>query len=87
MNCLENTKKLNKTTGKCDDKHHYKTIIEELMVSKLEGCTNNSPITPNPSVSTKNISARKSLQKFSEKLDVKHRTAVCRLGTPKAKRN
>ena len=33
----------------------------------------------NPSVSTKNPSARKLFRKISETLDVKHKTAVCRL--------
>ena len=55
------------------------------MFSIPEGCTNNSPKTPNPSVSTKNPSARKSLCQFPEKLDVKHNTSVRRFGASKAK--
>ena len=43
-------------------------------------------MTPNPSVSTKNPSARKSLFQFTYTLDVKHNTAVCRFGVAKEKR-
>ena len=71
-------KKLYKNAGKCDDKHQYKAVIEAAMVSTPEGCTNNSPIKPNPYVCTKDPSARKPLRQFSETLDVNHKTAVCR---------
>ena len=57
--CLKNTKNLYKTAGKCDDQNQYKTIIEAAMVSTPEGCTNYSPMTPNPSVCTENTSERK----------------------------
>ena len=60
-------------------------MIEAAMVSTPEGCTNNSLMTPNPYVSTKNTSARKSLRQFLDILDVKHNTDVCRLGAAKAK--
>ena len=83
--CLENIKKLYKTAGKCDNQHHYKAILESAMVSTPEGSTDNSLMTPNPSVSNKNPSAIKSLHQFSETLDVKHKTAVRRLGAAKAK--
>ena len=56
------------------------------MVSTPEGCTNNSLITPNPSVSTKNPNARKPLRKFTEALYVKHKTAVRKFGASKSKR-
>ena len=56
------------------------------MVSTPEGYTKNIPITPKPYVSTKNNSSRKSLPQFTEKLDVKHKTAVRRFGAAKAKR-
>ena len=55
------------------------------MVSTPEGYNINIPMTPNQYDSTKNPSARKSLRQFSETLDVKHNTAVCRLGTAKSK--
>ena len=51
--CLENTKKLYKTAGKCDYEQQNKVMIEVEMVSTPEGCTNNSPMTPIPSASTK----------------------------------
>ena len=57
--CLENTKKLLKTAGKCDDQQQYKVILDIEMVSTIEGCTNDSPMTPNPYVYTKKIRAIK----------------------------
>ena len=54
------------------------------MVSTPEGCTDNSPMTPNPSVSNKHPSARKSLHQFSDTLYVKHKTAVRMFGTAKS---
>ena len=42
-------------------------------------------MTPNSSEPTKNPRASESLCQFSESLDVKHNTAVCRLGKVKAK--
>ena len=55
------------------------------MVSTPEVCTNKSSITTNPFVSTKDPSEKKPLHQLSETLDVKHKTAVCRLGTSKEK--
>ena len=83
---LENIKKLYITAGKYDDKQKYKAMIEALMVSKPEGCTNNIPTTPNPYLLTKNPSVRKLLPQFTETLNVKHNTAVQRFGEAKAKR-
>ena len=77
---LENTNRLYKDTGKCDDQQQYKDILEAEMVSTTEWCTDNSPMTSNPYVSTKNPSERKPQRQFSETLDVKHKTSVCRLG-------
>ena len=82
--CLENINKLYKISGKRDDKHQYKAMIEASMVSKTKECTDNSPLTPNPYVSTKNYSARKLIHQFSKILDVKHKTAVRRIGASKA---
>ena len=42
-------------------------------------------MTHNSYVSTKNTSARKSLHKFSETIDVKHKTAIRSLGAAKEK--
>ena len=55
------TKKVYKTAGKCEDQQQYKAMIEAVMVSTPEGCTDDSQMTPNPYVFTKNASARKSL--------------------------
>ena len=54
------------------------------MVSTPERCTNNSPITPNPSVPTKKPSARKPLRQFTDTLDDKHKTSVHGFGAVKA---
>ena len=43
-------------------------------------------MTPNPSMSTKNPSARKPICQFTETLDVKHKNNVCRFGVAKEKR-
>ena len=56
------------------------------MVSIPEGCTYNVLLTPNPSVSIKNTSARKPLCHFTDILDVKHKTAVCSFVAAKEKR-
>ena len=56
------------------------------MVSTPEGCTKNSPMETNPSVSTKNNIAIKPLHLFSKKLNVKHNTALRRLGASEGKR-
>ena len=44
-------------------------------------------MTPNPPVSNKNHSARKSLSQFEETSYVKHKTDVCRFDTGKENRN
>ena len=54
-------------------------IIEAAMVSTPEGFTNSSTMAPNLYVYNKKPSAIKSLRKFIETLDVKHKTAVHRL--------
>ena len=54
------------------------------MFSTREGCNVNSPMTHNPSVSTKNPNARKSTCQFSETFDIKHKTDVYMLIAAKA---
>ena len=71
--------------GKCDDQHQYKEMIEEDIFSTTEVCNNSGPMTPKPYVSTKKPGVRKLLRQFSETLDVKYMTGVCRLVTAKAK--
>ena len=78
--CLKNIKK---TSCKCDDQQQYKTILEAVMVSTTEGCTDNSPMTPNQYYPTKKPIERKVLRQFSEALYVKHKTDVHRLGVAK----
>ena len=56
------------------------------MISTPEVCTDNSMMTPNPYMFTKNHSVRKFLHQFSKILDAKNKTAVHRIGAAKAKR-
>ena len=58
-------------------------MIEAALVSKPEGCTGNSTMTPNPYVSNKKHSARKPIRQFTDILDVKLKTAVCGFGAAK----
>ena len=57
------------------------------MFYTLEGFTHKIPMSPVPLVTVKNPSARKSLHKFTELLDVKKETSVRQLGATKFKRN
>ena len=41
---LKNTKKLYKSSGKCDYEQNYKAIIEAAMVTTTEVCNVNIPI-------------------------------------------
>ena len=77
--CLENIKKLYKSAGKCDDQNQQKEIIEAAMVSNTEGFTDNSPISSGSYVTVKQPNTWKTLCQFSETLDIKPNTAVCRL--------
>ena len=56
------------------------------MVSTPEGFTYNSPMSSGPSVTEKQHNVRKSLRQFSETLDVKPNTDVCRLCADISKR-
>ena len=56
--CLENINKLYTFTGKCDDQHNYKAIIEVEMVSTTDRFNNNSTISPGTSVPVRNTIAR-----------------------------
>ena len=84
--CLENIKKLYKSTVKYDDQQQYKAILEEEIVSTPEWFTDNIPMAPGPYVTIKNPSSSKSLRQFFEVLDTKQNTAVHRLGADKSKR-
>ena len=80
------SQKLHKQAGKCDDHKLFKDIIEVAMVSTPEGFTNNSTIYPMTSTPVKKPSARKPLCLFTNILDVKKKSATCRVGAAKSKR-
>ena len=82
---LENINKLYRYAGECDNQNQYKAILEAAMVSTTERFTENSPMSPGPSVNVKNPSARKSPRKFTEILDVKKKASVQRLCADKSK--
>ena len=81
---LENIKKLYKHAGTYEYQEQYKAIIETALVSTPARCTNNSPMTPNPSVYNKKHSARKPLWQFTDTFGVKHKNDVCRFCSAKA---
>ena len=60
-------------------------MIEVALVSTPELFTKNSQIRKNPSVSSKNTGAKRSLRKFIETLDFKHKTAVRRFSAANKK--
>ena len=55
------------------------------MVSNTEGFTDNSQISPGPSMTDKKPIIKKSLHQFYELLNVKQKTAIHRLGAAKSK--
>ena len=75
---LGKIKKLYKSAGKCDNQQKYTYIIESAIVYTPEGLTGNSPMPPGPYIYVKN-KLNKISPEISESLDVKHKTAVCRL--------
>ena len=76
--------KVCKSSGICDDKYYYKTILWAATVSTPKVFTDNSPLSPGPYVTVKNPSAKKSIRPFSEVLDVKQETDFWRLGAAKS---
>ena len=79
----ENIKKLCKYDGKWYYQQEYKTIIKAAMLSNPEGINGNIPMSPGPYMTFKKTSSRKTLNQFSEVLDVKQKTSVRRLGADK----
>ena len=63
----------------------FKAIIEVSMVSTTERFTDNSPMSPRTPIIVKKCIARESLRLLTEVLDVKKKTAVCRIGAAKSK--
>ena len=74
--CLENIKKLYTSVVKYDDQHQYKAIIEAALVSTTDIFTDNNPMSPEPSITVRNPSARKPIRLFTEVLYVKKKTGV-----------
>ena len=72
--------------GECDNQQKYKTIIEAAMVYTPDGLTGNSLMSSGLYVPVKQYNTKKSLRPFSEKLNVKPKTAVCKLCATKSKR-
>ena len=83
---LQNINKLYKHSGKCDDQQQLKDILEDAVVSITEGLINNSPIYPMTPALVKKPSAIKSLCLFTNILDVKKKTDICRVGATKLRR-
>ena len=69
--CLENIKKLYKSSVKYDDQHKSKAILELAMVSTPEMSTDNSMMSPDHYVIIKNPNTIISLCLFTEVWDVK----------------
>ena len=84
--CLENIKKLYKSTGKCDYQQQYNAIIEAEIISTTERFTDNSTISSGPYVTTKKPIARKTFSLFTEVFDIKKKADVRRVGAAKSKR-
>ena len=83
---IQNIKKLYKHASKFDNQQQFTDILEAAMVSTPEGFTNKitrCPMTPTP---VNNPSSIKSLCIFTNILDVKRRTSICRVVTSKSKR-
>ena len=71
--------------GKCDYQQNLKDILDAAMVSTTEGVTYEIPNVPMTSTPVKKSSARKSLCLFTNILNVKNKTAKCRIGAAKPK--
>ena len=69
--CIENTKKLYKQAGKCDNQQQFKEILEDAIVSTSEGFTDNSTISPMISIPVNKPWAQKKLCLFTNILDMK----------------
>ena len=80
---LQKINKLYKHAVKYDDQQQFKDIIEAGMVSIPEGFIDNSPISPMISTPVKKPSAIKSPCLFTSILNVKNKTATCRVRAAK----
>ena len=77
--CLNNIRKIYQHAHDCDDQLNLKDIIDAAMVSTPEGFIYKSPNVPLISTSVKKPSAGKSLCLLTNILDVKLKTAKCRI--------
>ena len=82
--CLQNTKKLYKYAGKCDNQQQFKYIIEAAIVSTPEGFTDKTPRSPMNPKPVNKPSARKSLCLLTIILDAKRKTAIYRVVSDKS---
>ena len=73
---LKNIKKLYKSSGKCDDQHEYKDILEEEFLSALERLTENIPMDLVTLVTMKNPSEINPPSQFLSLFDVTQINAV-----------
>ena len=76
---MNNIKKIYQHAGKCDDQQNLKDILYAAMMSTPEGVTDNSPNVHMTSTLVNKPSARKLLCLFTNILDVKQKTAKCRI--------
>ena len=83
--CMNNIKNIYQHAGKCGVQQNIKDIIDTAMVSTPGEVIDNSPNVPMTSIPVKKPSARKSLCLFINILDVKPKTAKCRIMAAKSK--
>ena len=69
---LEKIKKFYKYSGKCDDQHQYKAILESEIFSNPEEFTDKIPLSHDQYETAKNRSASNSPHQFSYMLDIKN---------------
>ena len=82
---MNNIKKIYLHAGKFDDQQNLKDILEAFLLSTPEGFTDNSHNVIITSTPVNKLSARKLLCLFTTILDVKPKTAKCRIVAAKSK--
>ena len=83
---MNNIKNIYDHTGKCEDQQNVKDILDAAMVLTPEGVTDDSPNVPIKTTPVKKTSDKKSLCLFTNILNVKKKTAKCRIGAAISKR-
>ena len=84
--CLQNIKKLCKKFGKRDNQQQFKDILEAIIVSTPELFNDSSTRSPMDPTPYNKPSARNALCLFTSLLDVKKKTNICQVGSPRSKR-